>query len=82
MKTNAKSSITLPPAEVKLVRDLKKKLKAKSNVEVVRRGLKLLKEQTDRDFLRKAYENASHQVADALRDELDELDHLAGEGLD
>jgi Arc/MetJ-type ribon-helix-helix transcriptional regulator len=82
MKSNAKSSITLPPAEVKLVRDLKKKLKAKSNVEVVRRGLKLLKEQTDRDLLRRAYESASHQVADALRDELDELDHLAGEGLD
>jgi Arc/MetJ-type ribon-helix-helix transcriptional regulator len=82
MKPNAKSSITLPPAEVKLVRDLKKKLKAKSNVEVVRRGLKLLKEQTDRDLLRKAYESASHQVADALRDELPELDHLAGEGLD
>jgi Arc/MetJ-type ribon-helix-helix transcriptional regulator len=82
MKSNAKSSITLPPDEVKLVKDLKKKLKAKSNVEVVRRGLKLLKEQTDRDLLRKAYESASHQVADALRDELDELDHLAGEGLD
>jgi Arc/MetJ-type ribon-helix-helix transcriptional regulator len=82
MKSNAKSSITLPPDEVKLVRDLKKKLKAKSNVEVVRRGLKLLKEQTDRDLLRKAYESASHQVADALGDELDELDHLAGEGLD
>ena len=82
MKSNAKSSITLPPAEVKLVKDLKKKLKAKSNVEVVRRGLKLLKEQTDRDLLRRAYESASHQVADALRDELDELDHLAGEGLD
>jgi len=81
MTSNAKSSITLPPAEVKLVKDLKKKLKAKSNVEVVRRGLKLLKEQTDRDLLRKAYESASHQVADALRDELDELDHLAGEGL-
>jgi hypothetical protein len=74
--------ITLPPAEVKLVRDLKKKLKAKSNVEVVRRGLKLLKEQTDRDLLRRAYETASHQVADPLRDELEELDHLAGEGLD
>ena len=82
MKSNAKSSITLPPDEVKLVKDLKKKLKAKSNVEVVRRGLKLLKEKTDRDLLRKAYESASHQVADALRDELDELDHLAGEGLD
>jgi len=82
MKSNAKSSITLPPAEVKLVKDLKKKLKAKSNVEVVRRGLKLLKEQTDRDLLRKAYESASQQVADALRNELDELDHLAGEGLD
>jgi hypothetical protein len=65
-----------------LVKDLKKKLKAKSNVDVVRRGLKLLKEQTDRDLLRKAYESASHQVADSIRDELDELDHLASEGLD
>ena len=82
MKSNTKSSITLPPAEVELVKDLKKKLKAKSNVEVVRRGLKLLKEQTDRGLLRKAYESASQQVADALRDELDELDHLASEGLD
>jgi hypothetical protein len=82
MKSNAKSSITLPPAEVRLVKDLKKKLKAKSNVEVVRRGLNLLREQTDRDLLRRAYEGASRQVADALRNELDELDHLAGEGLD
>jgi Arc/MetJ-type ribon-helix-helix transcriptional regulator len=81
MKSNAKSSITLPPAEVRLVKDLKKKLKAKSNVEVVRRGLRLLKEQTDRDLLRKAYESASRQVGDALREELDELDHLASEGL-
>ena len=62
------------PGSVFSVRsDLKKKLKAKSSVEVVRRGLKLLQEQPDRDFLRKAYESASHQVADALRDELDEL---------
>ena len=82
MKSNAKSSITLPPAEVELVKDLKKKLKAKSNVVVVRRGLKLLKEQTDRGRLRQAYESASQQVADGLRDELDELDHLASEGLD
>lgn len=82
MKSNVKSSITLPPAEVALVKDLKKKLNAKSNVEIVRRGLKLLKEQTDRDLLRMAYESASQQVADALRAELDELDHLAGEGLD
>jgi len=39
MKTNTKSSITLPPDELKLVVRLKAMLKAKSKVEVVRRGI-------------------------------------------
>ena len=38
MKRNGKSSITLPPAELRLVLELQTRLKAKSKVEVVRRG--------------------------------------------
>ena len=82
MKTHTKSSITLPPEELKLVVALQAKLKAKSKVEVVRRGLRLLKESTDRETLREAYRRASLSTRASLDAELKELDHLAGEGLD
>jgi len=82
MKSNTKSSITLPKEELKLVEQLKIKLKAKSKVEIVRRGLKLLKEQTDRESLRKAYREASEITRKDLESELSELDHLSDEGLD
>ena len=81
MKANTKSSITLPPDELKLVIELQKKLKAKSKVEVVRRGLKLLKETTDRDRLREAFRQASNATRASLAAELDELDDLTSEGL-
>lgn len=82
MKSNTKSSITLPPEELKLVVALQAKLKAKSKVEVVRRGLRLLKESTDRESLREAYRRASLATRASLSVELRELDHLASEGLD
>ena len=82
MKTNTKSSITLPPEELKLVVALQAKLKAKSKVEVVRRGLRLLKESTDRESLRVAYRRASLATRTSVNLELKELDHLAAEGLD
>jgi Arc/MetJ-type ribon-helix-helix transcriptional regulator len=82
MKSNAKSSITLPPEEVRLVRALKARLKLKSNVEVVRRGLRLLDETTERQALREAYRNASRATRRSLARELEELDHLSGEWLD
>jgi len=82
MKSNTKSSITLPPEELKLVLALQAKLKAKSKVEVVRRGLRLLQEMTDRESLREAYRRASVATRDSLPDELAELDSLASEGLD
>ena len=82
MKSNTKSSITLPPGELKLVVALQKKLKAKSKVEVVRRGLRLLKESTDRESLREAFRRASLSTRASLGSELEELDHLATEGLD
>jgi Arc/MetJ-type ribon-helix-helix transcriptional regulator len=82
MKTNAKSSITLPPEELRMVTALQAKLKAKSKVEVVRRGLKLLKEVTDRESLRAAYRKASLATRASLAEELRELDHLSAEGLE
>ena len=82
MKSNTKSSITLPAEELKLVRALQKKLKIKTKVEVVRRGLRLLKEVTDRESLREAYRAASRATRDSLEQELDELDFLVAEGLD
>ena len=81
MKGNAKSSIKLPPDELKLVLALKIRLKAKTNVEVVRRGLHLLKEATDRESLRVAYREASGAIRVSAKLELEELDHLAAEGL-
>jgi Arc/MetJ-type ribon-helix-helix transcriptional regulator len=82
MKTNTKSSITLPPHELKLVENLKKKLKAKSNVEVIRKGLYLLKEKLDRQTLQELYSEASSAVRVSVLHELDELDSLSGEGID
>ncbi len=82
MKVNTKSSITLPPEELKLVVALQAKLKAKSKVEVVRRGLRLLKETTDRESLREAYRRASLATRRTLTSELQDLDHLSSEGLD
>jgi len=82
MKTNTKSSITLPPEEFALVLELKAALHAKSNVEVVRRGLRLLKEATDRESLRQAYSRDSLAVRESGSQELDELDSLVAEGLE
>lgn len=82
MKINTKSSITLPAEELKLVVSLQAKLKAKSKVEVVRRGLRLLQEATDRASLREAYRRASKATRAALSAEIEELDGLTAEGLD
>lgn len=82
MKTNTKSSITLPAEELKLVVALQARLKAKSKVEVVRRGLRLLRDATDRESLRDAYRLASQATRASLSAELAELDPLASEGLD
>ncbi len=81
MKSNTKSSITLPPEELRLVVSLQAKLKAKSKVEVVRRGLRLLQETTDRETLREGYRRASSATRKTLAVELKELDSLAGESL-
>jgi hypothetical protein len=81
MKANTKSSITLPPDELRLVLALKARLKARTNVEVVRRGLRLLHDVTERDSLRLAYRRASAATRASVVSELDELDGLSDEGL-
>jgi hypothetical protein len=81
MRSNTKSSITLPPEELRVVLALQAKLKARSKVEVVRRGLRLLRDVTEREALREAYRRASRATRESVSRELAELDHLAGEGL-
>jgi hypothetical protein len=82
MKKNTKSSITLPAEELKLVVTLQRKLGARTKVEVVRRGLRLLREASDRETLREGYRRASRQTRESLAAELAELDQLSAEGLD
>jgi Arc/MetJ-type ribon-helix-helix transcriptional regulator len=74
MKTNAraKSSVTLPAAELRVVERLRQRLRAKSKVEVIRRALSLLVETTDRAELRRAFRDASLATRESLRSELDE----------
>ena len=81
MKSNTKSSITLPASELKLVNSLMKILGAKSKVEVIRRGLDLLSERTNREKLKQLYIDAAKQVRPSLDDQR-ELDQLSGEGLE
>ena len=75
MKHNTKSSITLPWAELALVEGLRKHLRAKTKVEVVRRGLHLAP-------LRARYAEAARRVRKSTRAEVAELDALSFEGLD
>lgn len=82
MKNNTKSSITLPANELELVEHLMKILKAKSKVEVIRRGLTLLKEATDRRSLRASFKAASAATKSNIKIELEEMDSLNSEGLD
>lgn len=82
MKSNAKSSVTLPAEELELVLKLKRRLRVKSNVEVVRRGLRLLQETTDRAALRESYRQASDAVRKQNASDMKELDGLIDEGID
>ena len=64
-----------------MVLALQAKLKAKSKVEVVRRGLRLLRDVTEREALREAYRRSSRATRASLSHELSELDHLVDEGI-
>ena len=82
LSPHASTCITLPPEELRLVVSLQARLKAKSKVEVVRRGLRLLQETTDRERMREAYRRASLATRESLKAELKELEPLVGDGLD
>ena len=60
---------------------LRKKLRIKTKVEVVRRGLFLLRDSVDRDTLRAKYAEASRLARESTRLEVAELDGLSSEGL-
>lgn len=82
MKADTKSSVTLPRETFAIVTKLRRQLGAKSNVEVVRQGLYLLKERADRDALRAEYRKAALALREGTKLELNELDPLVGEGLE
>src|SRR5437879_2896634 len=82
MKSYTKSTVALPADELGRVKRLKAWLGLRSNVAVVRAGLRLLEETTDREVLRREFAKASAATRESLRGELAELDHLSGEGLD
>lgn len=74
--------ITRSPEDLKLIAEVQAKLNIKSKIEVVRRGLLLLQETTDRASLRDAYRSASRPTRASVGHELAALDLLACEGLD
>ena len=82
MKGKTKSSIMLPPKELKLAVSPQARLKAKSKVEVVRRGLRLRQQTTERERVREADRRASLATRESLTKELKELEPLVGDGLD
>ena len=77
----AKSSFSLPATEIPLILKLRKKLHLRSNTEVVRKALEALEENTNRMWLKKQFAEASLLVSKANKQDLEELDHLAGENL-
>ena len=83
MKNNTnKSSITLPPAELAIVNTLMKKLKAKSKVEIIRKGLLLLQELHDSLLLKEQFKKASSIVRKTNKQDMKDLDNLSLEGLE
>jgi Arc/MetJ-type ribon-helix-helix transcriptional regulator len=81
MKNNTKSSITLPAPELELVLELMKTLKAKSKVEIIRKGLTLLKDSLDRKTLRESFKKASEASRKNYESEMSDLDSLIDDGI-
>jgi len=82
MKSNARSSITLPADEVARIERLRRRVGERTYVGVVRKALRLLEDTTDRAALQKAYAEASRRTRRSLSAEIESLDHLASEGLE
>jgi hypothetical protein len=56
--------------------------KPQSNTEVIRRSLKLLEESVFREELRRQFREASSRVRSSALEAVQDLDHLAGDGLE
>lgn len=82
MNYHAKSSFTLPADEIPLVARLKKRLKLKSNTEVIRKALFELEKNIEREKLREQLRAASLLTQDANAQEIEELNSWVDEGLD
>jgi hypothetical protein len=82
MNPNTKSSVTLPRDTVLLIEKLQKRFNLKTKVDVVRKGLQLLDESSERSLLRERYRQAAYDVRTTTQAEVDELDHLSSEGLE
>lgn len=82
MKSSTKSSITLLPEEFRAVQRLRRRIRAKSNVAVVREALRVLEATTNREVLRESFRAASVASRAARGNEPDEFDALVGDGLD
>lgn len=72
----AKSSFTLPPAEVSRVTRLKKRFKYKSNTAVIRHALEELERKTEREQIRRQFEAASRLVRETSQEVAGEFDSL------
>jgi hypothetical protein len=81
-KKSVKSSFTLPAQEVPIVNMLRKKLKLKSNTQVIRMALFDLKEKVYRDELRDRFKEASDLVKNNWPEEAKWLEESVGEGLE
>lgn len=81
MKSHAfkKSSLTLARSEVPLVNKLRRRLKFKSNTQVIRFAIKALNDKMDRDILRDEFVRASTLVREANAQEYSECGDIEDE---
>lgn len=82
VKTKVKSSVTLMPTEIDEIHSLMEQVGATSKVEVIRKGLKLLRESVDRESMREQFKLAAEKVKNSTSQELEDLDDLSNEGLE
>ena len=81
-KGAVKSSITLPPRELEVVKKLKRQMQAKTYVEVIRTGLILLEDSMDRKALKENYRLAADRLRLSTLDEIADLEALGQDGLE
>lgn len=81
MSQSTSASVTLSHGDMRLVRLLRDRLRLKSDADVIRRALRLLRRTTDRDALFDTYRIASLTTRSSTGEAVRALDRLADEGL-